>query len=248
MKIARIDSISEIETFTVSLDKIRVTDPCYDMETWCAGTLENVKPGTWEAHVGYHKDALDTEWGEKRLAEQQERINQMSEKPEADGDDFWKHYAKTEQMRLDKDRAAFEARLGRVAYLHIVHSEDNAHFDHKSELDSTWVDSGIDVGVDSGQAGFFDEFLFDGLCHDKALKDAFYSQICDLTCERDASWGSHITGVVSSTGWGDGSYTCLVRRNDHGQAIEAVILYLTEEEDEDDEEDTSEAVEGNSHD
>lgn len=28
-------------------DKVRISDPCYDMNTWCAGTLENVLSGTY---------------------------------------------------------------------------------------------------------------------------------------------------------------------------------------------------------
>lgn len=26
-------------------DMVRVTDPCYDMDVWCAGTLKDVLPG-----------------------------------------------------------------------------------------------------------------------------------------------------------------------------------------------------------
>lgn len=33
--------------FVIASGAMRVTDPCYDMDTWCAGTLENVKNGTW---------------------------------------------------------------------------------------------------------------------------------------------------------------------------------------------------------
>ena len=29
-------------------DKVRVSDPCYDVDTWCAGTLENVLPGEYQ--------------------------------------------------------------------------------------------------------------------------------------------------------------------------------------------------------
>lgn len=28
-------------------DKVMVSDPCYDLDIWCQGVLENVKPGTW---------------------------------------------------------------------------------------------------------------------------------------------------------------------------------------------------------
>lgn len=28
-------------------DKVVISDPCYDLDVWCNGTLENVKPGIW---------------------------------------------------------------------------------------------------------------------------------------------------------------------------------------------------------
>ena len=64
--------IGEIALF----DKVRISDPCYDMDTWCAGTLEDVLPGIyhcfsqkvntgrWGIRVASieirHKDYLDT--------------------------------------------------------------------------------------------------------------------------------------------------------------------------------------------
>ena len=244
MKLPKIDSASLPNAFAVSSGALRVTDPCYTPDTWCAGTLENVKNGIWQAHVGYHKDALDTKWGEKRLADEQARINELASKPDEDGNEFWKHYAKTEQMRLDKDRASFEARLGRVAYLHIVHENAQRHFDHEAEFDSAWVDSDIDVGVDSGQAGFFDLALYKQVWSAEPVKEKFYEEVCALTCDTTGDWGVHSVGCVSSTGWGDGSYTCLVRRDEELRLIEAIIVYMSESEDEDD----SEADEDNSHD
>lgn len=36
------------ETDTIELDtKVRISDPCYGMDVWCAGTLENVLPGAY---------------------------------------------------------------------------------------------------------------------------------------------------------------------------------------------------------
>lgn len=227
MKLERIDSVSPTNTFVVTSGALRVTDPCYDMDTWCAGTLDNVLNGIWQAHVGYHKDALDTEMAERWLKAEEERIAEYAKKP--DGEDF----ATIMRESLAEKRKAFEERLGRVAYLHIVNIEAQSHFDHMAELDSTWVDSDIDVGVDSGQAGFFDLEMFTTVCKEEAVKEKFYDEVCDLTLE-DPSWGVHPVGCVSSTGWGDGSYSCLVRRDDEGRAIEAIIIYLAHYDEEED--------------
>jgi hypothetical protein len=233
MKISPISSTSLPNAFAVSSGALRVTDPCYDMETWCAGTLENVKNGIWQAQVGYHKDELDAQMVERWLAGEKERIDAFAAKYEKDGLGDW---IKHEYERLEEKRKGFEARPGRVAYLHIRHENTQSHFDHEAELDSTWGDSTIDVGVDSGQAGFFDLALFAQMCASEPVKDKFYDEICALTCETDGQWGVHPVGAVSSTGYGDGSYTCLVRRDEELKLIEAVIVYL-EEYDEEGEED-----------
>lgn len=41
-----IKDIKKIHRGAITLsDKVRITDPCYDMDVWCAGTLENICPG-----------------------------------------------------------------------------------------------------------------------------------------------------------------------------------------------------------
>jgi hypothetical protein len=189
MTLVHIDSVSESNTFVVTSGALRVTDPCYDMGTWCAGQLDNVMNGIWEAHVGYHDD--DAGWGT------------------------------------------------RVAYLHIVNVGVERHFDHMAEFDSTWEDTGIAVGVDSGQAGFFDLALFSQVCESEAVKEKFYDEVCDLTLG-ETQWGVHATGCLSSSGYGDGSYDCLVRRVD-GQVVEAVIVFLSQYEEEGDLEEEAES-------
>jgi len=40
----------ELGIITLS-DSVRVSDPCYDMNTWCAGTIENVLPGKYNCSM-----------------------------------------------------------------------------------------------------------------------------------------------------------------------------------------------------
>lgn len=228
MKLAKIDSTSPPNAFAVSSGALRVTDPAYTPDTWCAGTLENVKHGIWQAHVGYHKDALDAELVERWLKAEEERINAFGAKH---GEDF----VVCERERLAEKRKEFDARLGRVAYLHIRHENAQSHFDHEAEFDSTWVDSDINVGVDSGQAGFFDLALYQQVWESEPVKEKFYDEVCALTCLTEGDWGVHPVGCVSSTGWGDGSYTCLVRRDEELRLIEAIIVYMAEDEEGEDE-------------
>jgi hypothetical protein len=44
--------------------RFAISDPCYDVDTWCRGELDDVKKGTWNAEAGIY-DAGD--WG-KRVA------------------------------------------------------------------------------------------------------------------------------------------------------------------------------------
>lgn len=56
---------AEPKPFVIASGAMRVTDPCYDMATWCAGTLENVKNGTW---LGTSFNQYD-DWGWRWMLE-----------------------------------------------------------------------------------------------------------------------------------------------------------------------------------
>lgn len=44
--------------------KVIVSDPCYDLGTWCSGTIDNLKPGKYNCYI----IKRDTDWG-KRVCE-----------------------------------------------------------------------------------------------------------------------------------------------------------------------------------
>ncbi len=111
------------------------------------------------------------------------------------------------------------------------------------------VDSGIDVGVDSGQCGFFDRDSYKDRADKAGLReiaswalktldggganlikttleegDAFYAACCSLTLAAPYA-GVLPAGCVSSSGVGDGSYKCMVRM-DGDEVIGAVLVYI----------------------
>lgn len=230
MKFPKIDSTSAVEAFSVTAGALRVTDPCYDMETWCAGTLENVRNGLWHAHVGYHKDSLDMEMNAKW------RANRVEELEKAKGGVMESYYAE----KLKEYDEASAAYIGRVAYIHIVQADTlTDQFNHELPLSDSFELTGIDVGVDSGQAGFFDLEKYALAVSDKGERRAdrgqtfeeFYDSVCDLTLDRK-SFGVVPFGCVSSSGYGDGGYECYVRRNEVGEAVEALIVFIGEYEEE----------------
>lgn len=184
-----------IGEFEVKSGKLRVTDPCYEDDTWCSGVLTGVKNGTWEAYANIENHGG---WGE---------------------------------------------RVAKLVVFHKEHSDDLGMWPQKASFE---------VGVDSGQAGFFDEDAYphgeraeDGYWN----KDEFYDKCCDATCGRDRddkADGYGIIdgrGVVSSSGFGDGGYDCNFYKDKDGQIVAAEIVFIPEEDEEEQEEDIPECRE-----
>ena len=83
------------------------------------------------------------------------------------------------------------------------------------------------VGVDSGQAGFFDFNSFVELDKDKELKDKWYETICNDISNKDVSIFSN--GFCSSSGFGDGAYSVFKALNSSRQCIAASIVFISED-------------------
>jgi hypothetical protein len=60
--------IRKAGSFAVKSGKLRVSDPCYSRDTWCAGVLDNVENGEWSAEALMFPDAMTGNWG-TRVAE-----------------------------------------------------------------------------------------------------------------------------------------------------------------------------------
>lgn len=118
----------------------------------------------------------------------------------------------------------------RVASIEIYH--DDFRVSHL--LDSRWKSYGHDaVGVDSGQAGFFQlERYQENGKGDFNDKDSFYGKVCDLTLSNEQC-GLLEYGAVSSSGFGDGGYELQTIEKD-GQTVAARIIFISKEEEEDD--------------
>lgn len=221
-----------METFAITSGKIRVSDPCYTKDTWCAGVLENVLNGDWVAEkVVYGNDV--TGWGD---------------------------------------------RIGELRIFHIHHTHQNA-----TELVE------IDVGVDSGQAGFFDEEQYpDGETGEYGSEETFYGKVCAGTAGEaihyeEPMYDEHMMklyetlilnpenetysnglgqeiidemrdvkvkrtthnylgianvgfGVATHSGYGDGGYRCYVGRNIDGKIVSAKIVFIDPNDEEEGEE------------
>lgn len=93
----------------------------------------------------------------------------------------------------------------------------------------------IEVGVDSGQAGVFDEPEFHSEDSDYDNPNSWYRKCCDNTLN-GVGGGTIEGGAVSSSGFGDGSYSCSTITS-NGEIVAIMIDYGLMEEEEEEEED-----------
>jgi len=111
----------------------------------------------------------------------------------------------------------------------------------------------FNFGVDSGQFGFFDNEHYQndksamdltkydfGDTYDQESGDSWYRAVSNLTLA-DEQWGVLPFGVVSSSGFGDGSYSVFAVVNEYDEYVGFMAVFIDEnEDDEDDYEDEDE--------
>ena len=112
----------------------------------------------------------------------------------------------------------------RVKSLTAIHSDYNGH--------SVIAKAGFEVGVDSGQAGIYDEDYYRQYHSEDDCNDDWYKEVCDLTDPFGTKDGKC---VVSSSGYGDGGYNCYLLRDKNNEVVGFQIVFI--EDDEEDEED-----------
>jgi len=130
----------------------------------------------------------------------------------------------------------------RVAEIKILHSA-NSGMAHETL-------SVYDIGVDSGQAGFFDDSIYphvpEGVDEheypefDYHNENGFYKKACKLTCDENDldriqyGIGFGGKGFVSRSGFGDGGYSLYLYR-EGGEIVGAKIVFIDDEEDDEEE-------------
>ena len=165
-------------SFEVTGNDLRVTDPCYELESTGGMTLINVKPGKWYTHA----------------------------------------------VIIDKQDSCGE----RVASLTVVHESYPDHYRPSIDVDCKPI-----IAVDSGQAGFFDINKYPKENGD--IREKFYDENCRLTLSEEHGGIVFNSGVVTSSGYGDGCYRLYYDMdsdiNSNGEIIAAEIVFIEDDED-----------------
>lgn len=158
--------------------KVMISDPCYGLNTWCQGIVDNVLPGSYDCFVEYSDEG---EWG---------------------------------------------IRVSAIEVRHIC----------CDEVPRDFYPEDFEVGVDSGQAGIFDYEYYKKYHTDikerNHVSDGWYDKVCDITLARAQAGIVDNLGLVSSSGYGDGGYTCWTARDNNDKVIAIRVEYITEDYDE----------------
>jgi hypothetical protein len=125
---------------------------------------------------------------------------------------------------------------------------------HEDFSDTNMWEEHSEIGVDSGQAGIFCETSYRNDTIAESIEtppsrfdlpfneyegDKWYGKMCNFTLSDDQS-GVYETGVVTSSGIGDGGYPLDVIRERNGYIVGMRITYLFDEDEEDYEEEEEE--------
>lgn len=114
----------------------------------------------------------------------------------------------------------------KVAELIVFHKDTPSKFIRNDR----WDEQDLEIGVDSGQCGIFDDANYPDEKGNSNQIESFFGKCCQMT---KADFGGILDfGAVSSSGLGDGSYLCYTMEDHIG--IIAVKVVFIEPVDEDD--------------
>ena len=206
-------------------DRVMVSDPCYGLGTWCQGVLENVLPGKYVCKVAFTDEG---DWG-TRVADI--RVEHVDYKVmEFDHmEDF--------EVGVDSGQAGI--------YDYEYYAKYHADSSEKNHVDDEWYDKVGNLTYTTEVNPNYERFIWKpttGMSTEELLieferynkyqndwnKSNLYFHKLDANTIDDL-------GFVSSSGYGDGGYTCWTSHNDDGKVIGILVEFITE--DDEDEED-----------
>ena len=186
--------------------KVVVSDPCYCLNSWCQGVIDNVLPGVYNCKVEY-KDTGD--WGVRVAAI--EVIHQNYE--------YTPDHCESFEVGVDSGTAG----IYDYDYYAKYHSEDN--------IDATWYNKTFDCAHTVTKNPNYVEFDWDNTddfferfkAYERNKKISMqYFNHCDANTLDGVSF-------ISSSGYGDGSYSCYTASVD-GKVVVIRVVFIEEDE------------------
>ena len=203
-------------------DKVMVSDPCYGLNTWCQGVVENVLPGEYECIVGFSDEDI---FG-MRVADIEVVHKDYFEK-------FLDYREEAFEVGVDSGTAG----IFDYEYYKKYHTDRN----ETEHVDDDWYDRTGDLTFVTKRNPHYEEFPWDDNAEDMAAQ---YKRFREWTNDVWKSWPTiqcfdantmDGLGFVSSSGYGDGGYTCWTAKNDEGKVVAIRVEFIGEYDDEEDE-------------
>ena len=225
--------------------RVRVTETCYDLDVWCAGSLENVKPGEYKTIM---REFDEDDWGIRvgtveiwhesvepdydHLVETDITVGVDSGQAgfadydyyaaiwnNGEHEDFYFDKCVTfghvdvpltpeDIDKLEKFEALSKPYIEAMAR-HFENPEDKALEEKANTILKQWTDIERDLADNH-------RIYFPTTAHVHQTKQQFAHFIATPDCK----------SVFTSSGYGDGSYTCYVKYDDKGRIVGALIDFL----------------------
>lgn len=204
-------------------DKVRVTDPCYDVDTWCAGTLENVLPG--EFNCSYIHE--DKEWFMGKLID---RVTSMEVRHESYPDIDPTEYVPGIDVGVDSDQAGiFDYPMYKEYFKKEYQSLEKRDYyeDIYPELQNLKKEVSLMEGENTEEVFQLKRTIELYESYKSSIRKYEYSNSSKREIMSSVNTGDTIDnrGFVTASGDGDGSYALFVGRNEDGKIVSMKIDY-----------------------
>ena len=222
--------------FQVTGGTILVTDPCYELGTWCQVQVKKAETGTWKGYLFRKTDPYVVENIKKEILEKETVIKNYTENPSADPgvsamrEMLIEHYKEQLEVYKNYDCANVSVLL--------AHHES---IDPFTSFENEWGRVKGTAGVDSGQMAICgldfwkttpldyegEETIDPETGFKRRGSGGDYWNVCDITLdEKGPGGGVYKNGaIVSRSGFGDGSYE-VFRLNYDRKVLGVAVVFI----------------------
>lgn len=217
----------DLGTFEVVSGVLRLSDPCYDKKTWCAGSVDNVLNGTWKSQV---VKKTEDNWGHR------------CRKLIAVHESFTKETCTFKKLKIDVGVDSGQAGIFDDKFYQVNYDEDcrlvgnleyehNMYNNHRQRLDKDMYKMLAENAQTEASRQQYLKIVKEieagppKIDYSKAELTKDWYEVCSDKSLSNIGAGVIRGGVVSSSGYGDGSYTAYAAYNQDNQVVGIKILF-----------------------